>query len=114
MSAPSTTSQKCRAKLLEEMQRAKMPGENQQRLKAIICNDDNTTQDNIVSVCTDAAITALTDDGIREIKDMLAAARRSTKDRHDVLSHFAANPDTITHSKNHPPQQHPAGYDNPT
>ena len=76
---------------------AKMLGEDQELLQAIVCNDDNLTYGTIVSVYTgtDEAITALTDDGISEIKNMLAAARRSTKEWHDFLKNFVADPDII-------------------
>ena len=55
---------------------AKMLGEDPALLEAIVCNDDNMTYGNIVSVYTgtDEPITTLTDDGISEIKDMLAGA----------------------------------------
>jgi enolase len=83
---------------------AKMLGEDQDLLEAIVYNDDNMTYGNIVSVYTgtDEAITALTDDGISEIKDMLAAARRSTKDWHDFLKAFVSDPDVITRVKDQP------------
>ena len=83
---------------------AKMLGEDQELLEAIVYNDDNMTCGNIVSVYTgtDEAITTLTDDGIREIIDMLADARRSTKDWHDVLRDFATDPAIIAPVKDQP------------
>lgn len=83
---------------------AKMPGEDQDLLEAIVYNDDNMTYGNIVSVYTgtDEHITTLTDEGIREIKDMLADARRSTKDWHDFLRNFVADPDIIARVKDQP------------
>ena len=83
---------------------AKMLGEDQKVLEAIVTNDDNMTYGNIVSVYTrtDEPITTLTDDGISEIKDMLAAARRSTKDWHDFLRCFVADPDIIARVKDKP------------
>ena len=85
---------------------AKMLGEDQELLEAIVYNDDNMTYGSIVSVYTgtDEAITALTDDGISEIRDMLAAARRSTKDWHDFLRGFVADPDVIARVKDEPPR----------
>lgn len=83
---------------------AKMPGEEQERLGAIAYNGENMTYGSIVSVSTDEAITALTDDGISKIKDMLASARRSTKDWHDVLRDFVADPHIIARVKNQPPR----------
>ena len=83
---------------------AKMLGEDQELLEAIVYNDDNMTYGNIVSVYTgtDEAITTLTDDGISEIKDMLAAARRSTKGWHDFLRDFVADPEIIARVKEQP------------
>lgn len=80
---------------------AKMLGEDQDLLEAIVDNDDNLTYGHIISVYTgtDEAITALTDDGIEELQDMLAAARRSTKEWHDFLQDFIADPDIITRVK---------------
>ncbi len=80
---------------------AKMLGEDQELLEAIVYNDDNMTYGNIVSVYsgTDEALTALTDDGIEELQDMLAAARRSTKDWQDFLRDFVADPDIIARVK---------------
>lgn len=83
---------------------AKMLGEDQELLEAIVYNDDNMTYGNIVSVYTgtDEAITTLTDDGMREIKDMLADARRSTRDWHDFLRDFVADADIIARVKDLP------------
>ena len=83
---------------------AKMLGEDQELLEAIVYNDDNMTYGNIVSVYTgtDEPITTLTDSGISEIKDMLAVARRSTKDWHDFLRDFVADPDVIARVKDQP------------
>ena len=52
---------------------AKMLGEDAELLEAIICNDDNLTYGNIVSVYAGAeeTVTALTDDGIAELMDMI-------------------------------------------
>ena len=83
---------------------AKMLGEDPELLEAIVYNDDNMTYGRIVSVFTgtDEAIITLTDDGISEIKDMLAAARRSTKDWHDFLRDFVADPDISARVKDQP------------
>ena len=81
---------------------AKMLGEDQDLLEAIVYNDDNLTYGHIISVYTDEAITALTDDGIEELQDMLAAARRTTKDWHDFLRDFVADPDIIARVKDLP------------
>lgn len=83
---------------------AKMLGEDQELLEAIVYNDDNMTYGNIVSVYigNDEAITALTDDGIEELQDMLDAARRSTKDWHDFLKAFVSDPNVIARVKDQP------------
>jgi hypothetical protein len=83
---------------------AKMLGEDQDLLEAIVYNDDNMTYGHIISVYTgtDEAITALTDDGIEELQELLAAARRSTKEWHDFLRDFVADPDIIARVKDQP------------
>ena len=83
---------------------AKMLGEDQDLLEAIVSNDDNLTYGHIVSVYTgtDESITTLTDDGISEIKDMLAAARGSTIEWHDFLRDFVADPEIIARVKDQP------------
>lgn len=60
---------------------AKILGEDRDLLEAIIVNDDTLNYGAIVTVHTgsEEAITALTDDGIIELKDMLAAARATDK-----------------------------------
>lgn len=53
--------------------------EDAELLRAIVRNDDNLSYGNIISVVTgeDQAMTALTDDGIDELSQMLSDARRS-------------------------------------
>lgn len=76
---------------------AKMLGEDLEMLEAIVANDDNLTYGAIVSVHTgsEEATTALTDDGIDELKDMLADARRPPETWRDFLEDFVADPDII-------------------
>ena len=83
---------------------AKMLGEDQELLEAIVYNDDNMTYGNIISVYsgTDESITTFTDDGINEIREMLDSARQSTKDWHDFLRDFVADPDVIARVKDQP------------
>ena len=54
-----------------------MLGEDPELLEAIVYNDDNLSYGAIISVYTgpDETITALTDDGIDELKNMLSDAR---------------------------------------
>ncbi|MFC6762678.1 hypothetical protein ACFQFQ_33580 [Sulfitobacter porphyrae] len=65
---------------------ARMLGEDAELLEAIIYNDDNLTYGNIVSIYVgpDETITALTDDGIEELKEMIRAARITKK--HGMIS----------------------------
>ena len=69
---------------------AKMMGEDLELLEAIIWNDDNLTYGSIISVYTgpEETITALTDDGIEELTDMLRDARINTESWHQFLNAF--------------------------
>ena len=60
---------------------AQMLGEDPELLEAIVYNDDNLAYGAIISVYTgpDETITALTDDGIEELQDMLRAAHMTTE-----------------------------------
>ena len=68
-------------------------------LEAIVSNDDNLSYGGIISVYTgaDDTITALTDNGIEELRDMLVDARRSTEHWRNLLEDFVADPDVIAH-----------------
>lgn len=80
---------------------AKMLGEDIELLEAIISNDDNLTYGNIVSVYAgaDETVTALTDDGIAELKDMLRDARITTKTWHEFLDDFVDDAELVTRIK---------------
>lgn len=69
---------------------AKLLDEDSELLQAIVSNDDNLTYGSIVSVCTgpDETITSLTHDGIEELQQMLAHARRSPDEWNDFLDTF--------------------------
>lgn len=60
---------------------AEMLNEDADLLYTIIRNDDNLTYGNIVTVVTgeDQTTSALTDDGIDELRQMLADARKSAQ-----------------------------------
>ncbi len=60
---------------------ARMLGEDPELLEAIVYNDDNLSYGSNISVYAgpDDTITALTDDGIDALKDMLRAARITTE-----------------------------------
>lgn len=83
---------------------ANLLNEDPELLEAIVSNDDNLTYGNIVSVHIgpDDYITALTDDGIEELRDMLTLARGSVKEWHNFLEDFVAEPDTIARVKDQP------------
>ena len=79
-------------------------GEDPGLLEAIVSNDDNLSYGNIVSVHTgpDNYITTLTDNGVQELRDMLASARVSVEEWHSFLDDFVAEPDVIARVKDQP------------
>lgn len=83
---------------------ANLLGEDLDLLEAIASNDDNLTYGNIVSVQVDQETyqTALTDDGIGELRDMLRAARISTEEWQGFLEDFVGDPDIIARVKDMP------------
>ncbi|MDR9429012.1 MAG: hypothetical protein ACQETY_13170 [Pseudomonadota bacterium] len=85
---------------------ATMLGETPDLLEAIVWNDDNLTYGAIVSVYTgqDETITALTDDGIEELTNMLADARRSPQDWNRFLEDFVLDQDIIARVKEKGPR----------
>ena len=76
-------------------------GEDPDLLEAVVSNDDNLSYGSIVSVQIgqDEYVPALTDDGICELKDMLADARRSPEDWNNFLQDFIDDPDIIARVK---------------
>lgn len=68
-------------------------GEDPELLDEIVCNDDNLSYGSIVSVYTgpDQAITALTLEGIDELRQMLAHARRSAREWDEFLEAFVGD-----------------------
>src|SRR5690606_32429209 len=60
---------------------ANLLDEDRELLLAIISNDDNLSYGSIISIYTgpDEALTALTDDGMDELRQMLADARRTPR-----------------------------------
>ncbi|MER8836561.1 hypothetical protein [Mesorhizobium sp. M0909] len=69
-------------------------GEDPELLQAIVTIDDNLS-----SAVSDEAIIALTDDGIDELKQMLAHARRSTDEWNDFLDSFVDDDELIARIK---------------
>jgi hypothetical protein len=80
---------------------AKLLGEDRELLEAILSNDDNLTYGSIITVHTgpDETITALTQDGVEELRDMLANARRSPRDWESFLESFLSDPELIERLK---------------
>ena len=80
---------------------AKMLGEDVALVEAIIANDDNLTYGNIVSVYAgaDETVTALTDDGIEELKDMIRNARSTIKTWLEFLEDFVDDAELVARIK---------------
>ena len=80
---------------------AEMLGEDQDLLEAIVCNDDNLTCGSSISVHAGQkeSMTALTDDGIRELADMVRAARLTTQTWYDFLGDFVDDPELVARIK---------------
>tara|TARA_R110000737_G_scaffold340697_1_gene363810 strand:+ start:536 stop:832 length:297 start_codon:yes stop_codon:yes gene_type:complete len=80
---------------------AKMLSEDVELLEAIISNHDNLTYGNIVSVYVgpDQTISALTDDGVEELTDMIRDARINTKTWHEFLDDFVDDADLVSRIK---------------
>ena len=85
---------------------AKILGEDLEMLEAIIENDDNLSYGTIIRVHSgsEEAITALTDDGIDELKDMLDDARQSPDAWRGFLEDFIADPDITARVKEKGPR----------
>jgi hypothetical protein len=64
--------------------------EDPELLQAIVSNDDNLSYGSIISVYTgdDESVTALTDDGMDELEQMLKDARRTSQEWNDFLDSF--------------------------
>ena len=83
---------------------ATLLGEDPDLLEAIVSNDDNLSYGSIVSVqigCEEY-LTALTDGGIDELRDMLLSARVSVEEWHHFLEDFVGEPDIIARVKDQP------------
>ena len=85
---------------------AQQSREDAELLEAIIYNDDNLTYGNIVSVYVgaDETVTALTDDGIKELRDMIRDARITTKTWHEFLDDFVDNSELVARIKAQQPR----------
>jgi hypothetical protein len=88
---------------------ADMLGEHPDLIDAIVSNDDNSNDDNLtygsiirVSFAPDDRRTALTDDGINELRDMIVTARQSPKEWDQFFEDFVDDPDVIKTVKARP------------
>jgi hypothetical protein len=80
---------------------AKMMGADLELLEAIVWTDDNLTYGSIISVYTgpEETITAVIDDGIEELTDMLRDARITTDSWHQFLDAFVHDTDLVARIK---------------
>ena len=80
---------------------AEILGEDPELLRAIFSNDDNLTYGSIISVYNgeDESVTALTDDGMEELEQMLSYARRSPQEWNDFLDSFVDDEELIARVK---------------
>lgn len=85
---------------------AEMLGDDVELLQAIIWSGDNLTYGSIISVYTglDETITALTEDGVDELSDMLREARRTTQTWHGLRDDFVDDQEFATRFKAQPPR----------
>ncbi|RWN23366.1 hypothetical protein [Mesorhizobium sp.] len=85
---------------------AKLLDEDSELLQAIVSNDDNLSYGSIISVYIgpDEAITSLTRDGIEELEQMLAHARRTADEWNDFLEAFVADQELIARIKAQSPR----------
>jgi hypothetical protein len=75
--------------------------EDPELLQAIVSNDDNLSYGSIISVYTgdDESATALTDDGMDELEQMLKDARRSPQEWNDFLDSFPDDKELVARFK---------------
>jgi len=85
---------------------ATMLGEDPEMLDAIVSNEDNLAYGTIIKVYTgpDGIITALTDYGVDELRDMIAAARCSPTEWDQFLDDFVDDPSIIARVKAQTPR----------
>lgn len=85
---------------------AQILDEDLELLEAITDNDDNLNYGDIITVWTgsEETVTALTDDGIDAIRELLADARRSPEAWQDFVQSFVDDPDLRTRLASAEPQ----------
>jgi len=81
-------------------------GEHPDLIDAIVSNDDNLTYGSIISVSfgPDDYRTAITDDGIDELRVLIADNRRSPEEWDFFLESVISDPETIEIVKAHTPR----------
>ena len=85
---------------------ATLLGEDLEMLEAIVSNDDNLTYGSIIGVCTGPgeSFTALTDDGVDELRGMITGARRSPDEWDEFLESFVGDQNIINRVKTQNPR----------
>ncbi len=75
--------------------------EDPELLQAIVSNDDNLSYGYIITVYTgdDESVTALTDDGMEELEQMLSHARRSPDEWNHFLDSFVDDKQLVARIK---------------
>ncbi|MGY5810810.1 hypothetical protein ACXHXG_24270 [Rhizobium sp. LEGMi198b] len=75
--------------------------EDPELLQAIVSNDDNLSYGSIISVYTgdEESVTALTDDGMDELQQILKDARRSPDKWSDFLDSFVDDKELVARIK---------------
>ena len=78
-------------------------GEHPDLIDAIVSNEDDLTYGSIITVGIgpEDYRTAITHDGIDELRDLLADARRSPQEWHDFLQSVIDDPEIIANVKAH-------------
>ena len=85
---------------------ANILGEHPELIEAILSNDDNLSYGSIISISAgpDEYQTAITSQGIEELRDFIADFRRSTEEWDDLLHSLIDDPKIIQAVKDHKPR----------
>ena len=80
---------------------ARLLDEEPELLQAIVSNDDNLSYGSIISVYTgaDEAIASITRDGVEELRQMLAHARRTVDEWNSFLDAFVEDEELVARIK---------------
>lgn len=82
---------------------AKVLDEHPELVDAIVSNEDNLTYGSIITICAgpDNYLSALTDNGIDELREFIADFRRSPEEWDDFLQSVIHDPEIIQAVKAH-------------